>query len=94
MAGDAYPVPLANSHTSGGGSVRLSLVSVDTALCDGPRNEGQSWVTAPFGSGFGLPCTRVCPDAPTAASACAASACNTERREIRCIASFYSEFST
>ena len=58
MAGDAYPVPLANSHTRGGGSFRLSMVSLDTALCDGPRNAGQSWVTAPFGNGLGWRCTR------------------------------------
>ena len=52
-AGDVYPVPLANSQIKGGGSRRLSFVSVENALCDGPRNEGQSAVTASFASGFG-----------------------------------------
>jgi len=49
---------VSSSQTSGGGSMRLSLVSVDTPLCDGPRNDGQPWVTASFGSGFGFRCTR------------------------------------
>src|ERR1700720_1077080 len=92
MAGDAYPVPLANSHTSGGGSVRLSLVSVDTALCSGPRNAAQSWVTASFGSGFGFLCTRVCPNATPAPTAWAISAWNIERREIDSIALHPSTF--
>src|SRR5262245_42367927 len=56
MAGDAYPVPLPNSHNSGGGSVRLSFVSMDTALCVGPRKDVQSLVTASFANGFGFRC--------------------------------------
>src|SRR3989304_2479152 len=57
-AAEAYPVPFGNSQTRGGGSVRLSRVSVETPLCDGPRNEAQSCVTAPRGRGFGVRCTR------------------------------------
>ena len=63
--------------------MRVSLVSVDTALCDGPRNEAQSSVTAPLGNGFGLRSTRAWPDARTADSACAANACSSARRDIR-----------
>jgi hypothetical protein len=44
---------LTNSNTSGGGRFRLSIVSVDTALCDGPSIAAQSRVTAPFGKGYG-----------------------------------------
>src|SRR6185503_847966 len=67
---------------SGGGSVRLSFVPVDTALCVGPRNEVQSWVTAPAGSGLGFPTARACAPARPARSGCDISACNRTRREI------------
>ena len=63
--------------------MRVSLVSADTALCDGPRNEAQSLVTAPLGSGFGLRCTRAWPNARTGDRAGAASACSTARRDIK-----------
>jgi hypothetical protein len=36
------------------GQSRNSLVSGDVPLCEGPRNEAQSLVTAPAGNGFGL----------------------------------------
>src|SRR5580658_11347207 len=39
------------------------------ALCDGPSIAAQSWVTAPFGKGFGFRCTRLCPCAAPCASA-------------------------
>ena len=48
------PNAFVNSQTRGGGSVRLSLVSVDVALCAGPRKAGQSCVTASLASGRGL----------------------------------------
>ena len=82
MDGDAYPVPFGYSQTSDGGNCRLSPVSAETALCDGPRSAGQSPVTAPGGSGFGLRANGSVPTAPPAASACTASACNSDRREI------------
>src|SRR5688572_3137471 len=82
IAGDVYPVPFGNSQISGGGSVRLSLVSADTPLCDGPRKEGQSLVTAFPANGLGRVRAGVCPSANLAAIAVAPSACNAERREI------------
>ena len=39
---------------SGGGSFRVSFVSLETALCVGPRNVVQSCVVAPAGTGFGV----------------------------------------
>src|SRR5688572_16141681 len=54
IAGEAYPEPFGTSQTSGGGSIRLSFVSVDVALCDGPRNAAQSCVIASFDNGFGF----------------------------------------
>src|SRR6186997_1255055 len=67
---------------SGGGSVRVSFVSVETALCVGPRNDVQSCVTAPAGSGFGLPTSRACAQATPARSGCAINDCNRRRREM------------
>ena len=81
IAGDAYPLPFWNSQTSGGGSVRLSFVSVDTPLCVGPRNEAQSLVTAPSGNGFGSRYARVWPNAARTVNACAASARSIARRD-------------
>src|SRR6185369_18009709 len=86
MAGDVYPVPLGHSHTRGGGSVRLNFVSVDTPLCDGPRNAGQSLVIAPVGSGLGFRCTRVCPGAALTIIRWPARAWSNERRDIKTIA--------
>src|SRR5688500_8414342 len=82
MAGDEYEVPFGNSQTSGGGSVRLSFVSVDTPLCDGPRNDTQSCGTAPAGSGLGFRSTRDCARAPPAISGCARRALSRVRLEI------------
>ena len=87
MTGDAYPVPLGNSQTSGGGSDRLSFVSVETLLCEGPRNASQLWVAAPGGNCFGLRCTRACADTPFTVTSCTARAWSNERRDIRSIAS-------
>src|SRR5580692_4255600 len=39
------------------------------ALCDGPSIAAQSWVTAPFGKGFGFRYTWLCPCAAPCASA-------------------------
>src|SRR5688572_13648229 len=86
MAGDVYPVPFANSQISGGGSFRLSFVSLDTALWAGPRNAAQSLVMASFDSGFGLrgaaPCPRAVEFVLLSASAAPASTRSAERREI------------
>ena len=54
---------------TGGGSFRVSLVSVETALCVGPRKAVQSWVTASFDSGRAFERTRVCAPAKPAAMA-------------------------
>ena len=67
---------------SGGGSFRLSFVSVETALCVGPRNVVQSCVVAPAGSGFGFATTRACARATPASSGCAMSDCSKRRREM------------
>ena len=77
-----YPEPLVNSQISGGGSSRLSRVSVETPLCVGPRKDGQSLVTASLARAFGSRCAAVRPSVVLAASADANKACRTERRDM------------
>ena len=75
-------MPLVSAQTRGGGSLRLSFVSVDIALCVGPRKAGQSCVTASLASGFAFETTWVCALASLVASAFTVKACNIARRDM------------
>ena len=77
------PVPLVRAQTRGGGSLRLSFVSVDIALCVGPRKAAQSCVTASLASGFAFEPTWVCAPASLVASGFTVKARNIARRDMR-----------
>src|SRR5215207_10877868 len=66
----------------GGGSLRLSFVSVDIALCVGPRKAGQSCVAASVASGFAFETTWVCALASLVASAFTVKAWTIARRDM------------
>ena len=62
--------------------MRVSFVSVDVALWNGPRNDGQSCVTAPAGSGFGLPSRSPWASAARTSSGCTSRARDRARRDM------------
>ena len=82
-------MPLVSSQTRGGGSLRLSFVSVEIALCVGPRKAVQSCVAASLASGFAFETTRVCALASVVASAFTVKVCNIARRDMSDMAASY-----
>ena len=61
--------------------MRLNLVSVDTALNVGPRNDDQLCVTAVGSRGFGSRCAITCPAIETGKYIGAANTFKTVRRD-------------